>query len=168
MHLLPVAEIRYFSFCTVNIWILKNRLNTNTWNRQDIHDFNLILILNLKEICKHGAWEQVAMNLVLRLVYIYIYIYCCVKELCLTFNYPFLFSQQSRLIYVLRDLPNIMCLGYLSISLPVRLIRALRSHQIKLISSAERVSILGLTKTLDASPEAIHVMNLLAPVFPKE
>ncbi|XP_045199274.2 receptor for retinol uptake stra6-like [Mercenaria mercenaria] len=73
---------------------------------------------------------------------------------------------ETRLILILRDLPNLLCLTYLSISLPIRLIQSLRKKSIRIISSSEMVSILNMDKEADLSPEAIHVKRLLRPVPP--
>ncbi|XP_053404468.1 receptor for retinol uptake stra6-like isoform X2 [Mercenaria mercenaria] len=75
-------------------------------------------------------------------------------------------AAQARLVLFFRDLPNLICLGYLSISLPVRAIWALRKTSIGLISSSERVSVLKLTKKAEFSSEAKHVKSLLKPLPP--
>ncbi|XP_053403198.1 receptor for retinol uptake stra6-like [Mercenaria mercenaria] len=75
-------------------------------------------------------------------------------------------AAQARLVLFFRDLPNLICLGYLSVSLPVRAIWALRKTSIGLISSSERVSVLKLTKKAEFSSEAKHVKRLLKPLPP--
>lgn len=73
---------------------------------------------------------------------------------------------ESRLILIARDLPYLLCLGYLSVSLPVRTIQAVKNRSIRFISSTEMVSILNMEKEAELSPEAIHVKRLLRPIPP--
>ena len=40
---------------------------------------------------------------------------------------PVLLLQETRLLLVLRGLPSLLCLGYLSVSIPVRMVQAWRS-----------------------------------------
>lgn len=70
---------------------------------------------------------------------------------------------QARLLLLLRDLPRLVCLGYLSISLPVRTVLACY-HQGRgshLLKGSEMVSILNMAKHVGNSPEAHHVQKLL-------
>ncbi|KAL4220305.1 hypothetical protein ACF0H5_020712 [Mactra antiquata] len=73
---------------------------------------------------------------------------------------------ETRLILILRDLPNFLCLAYLSISLPVRTIQSLREKSVKFASASEMVSILNLEKEILSSPEAEHVSRLLKVIPP--
>ncbi|XP_060603247.1 receptor for retinol uptake stra6-like [Ruditapes philippinarum] len=70
---------------------------------------------------------------------------------------------QTRIILVLRDLPNLLCLSYLSISIPVRAIRALKQKTIRLFDASEVVSVLDMSKDIHKTPEAIHVKSILRP-----
>ena len=80
----------------------------------------------------------------------------------------FFFFKQARIILVLRDLPNLVCLGYLSISLPIRLLQSLYKKSIHVCSASEMVAILDLEKELDTTPEAAHVKKLLRRPRPKQ
>ncbi|XP_060605143.1 uncharacterized protein LOC132757773 [Ruditapes philippinarum] len=75
-------------------------------------------------------------------------------------------TYQTRLILILRDVPNLLCLAYLSFSLPVRLIQSVRQKSIRFLSASEMVSILNMEKDQDLSPEAFHIKHLLRPVPP--
>lgn len=63
-------------------------------------------------------------------------------------------------------LPKLICLGYLSISLPVRLVQAMRNKTTNILSAKEMVTFLNMTKGLGHTVEAVHVKKLLRPVPP--
>ena len=59
-----------------------------------------------------------------------------------------------------------LCLLYLSISLPVRLALTLRRKTASILSAREIVEFLSMTKHLGKTFEAKHVKKLLRPVPP--
>ncbi|WAR27415.1 STRA6-like protein [Mya arenaria] len=73
----------------------------------------------------------------------------------------------ARMLVIARDLPNLLCLGYLCVSLPVRIVQALRRRSIGFYSSAEMVSILNMDKDVENTAEAEHVRALLRPPKPE-
>lgn len=73
---------------------------------------------------------------------------------------------QTRIILVFRDLPNLLCLSYLSISIPVRAIRALKQKTIRLFDASEVVSVLDMSRDIHKTPEAIHVKSIFRPPPP--
>ncbi|XP_052260590.1 stimulated by retinoic acid gene 6 protein-like isoform X2 [Dreissena polymorpha] len=71
----------------------------------------------------------------------------------------------ARLILIARDLPNLVCLGYLCVSIPMRIIQGLRTKTVSFYTSSEMVALLN-TKDLDLTPEAEHVRDLFRPPRP--
>ncbi|KAH3809600.1 stimulated by retinoic acid gene 6 protein-like isoform X3 [Dreissena polymorpha] len=72
----------------------------------------------------------------------------------------------ARLILFARDFPNLVCLGYLCISIPLKMFKGLRRKTVRIYTSKERVSVLKMDKDLDLTSEAEHVRNLLRPPKP--
>ncbi|XP_052218102.1 stimulated by retinoic acid gene 6 protein-like [Dreissena polymorpha] len=72
----------------------------------------------------------------------------------------------ARLIFIVRDLPSLACLGYLCVSIPVCIFHGLRSKSLRIFTSSERVSFLGEDKDLESTSEAEHVRDLLRPPKP--
>ena len=59
-----------------------------------------------------------------------------------------------------------LCLFYLCISQPVRLVQTLRKKTTSILSAKEMVEFLSMAKTLGKTVEAIHVKKLLRPPPP--
>ncbi|KAH3809595.1 hypothetical protein DPMN_137969 [Dreissena polymorpha] len=87
------------------------------------------------------------------------------KVQCSHISFMFVF-QTARLIFIVRDLPSLACLGYLCVSIPVCIFHGLRSKSLRIFTSSERVSFLGEDKDLESTSEAEHVRDLLRPPKP--
>lgn len=71
-----------------------------------------------------------------------------------------------RINLIFGSLPKVLCQLYLAISLPIRLVQAMRRKTASILSAKEMVTFLDMTKNLGKTVEAIHVKKLLRPPPP--